>query len=88
MKIRMAASVAIVLLLAAFVVKLALAPLYGRFDADQCHRAYAAAHTRGDTARVDSHPYRAATGPANQRCSTTRGVTATATADILSSGQR
>ena len=50
-------------------VAVAKAPLYARYTADECRGAYLRAKTMGDTARVDAHPYLAATGPrARRRC--------------------
>jgi hypothetical protein len=47
--------------IAAFIligVWLASAPLYRGYSMPECLAAYAAARTRGDTARIDQHPYR------------------------------
>ena len=45
--------------IAAVVAWFANGPLYGRYSADECLVAYAEARTKGDTTRVDRHPYHA-----------------------------
>ena len=69
-----AASVLLVAVLMAVVAKLALAPLYARYDKDQCLHAYARARTRTETTAVDLHPYRSPLSERNARCGEVRGV--------------
>lgn len=66
------ASVALVVLIGALAVKLALAPLYQRYSAEQCRQAYASARTRADTIAVDFRPYASPLGGRNPRCGQTR----------------
>jgi hypothetical protein len=84
--VKIAGSIALLLLLTAFVMKLALSPLYARYDTDECRRAYASARTRSDTVRVDFHPHAPPSGARNQRCSVVRDA-APATAEMLT-GQK
>ncbi len=77
---------AIAVVAAAFAAGLTIirAPLYARYSADECHHAYRAATTRGDTARVDLHPYAAAHGhKANRRCGEVRARLVATDADII-----
>jgi hypothetical protein len=80
MRILLAA--ALVLAIGALVVKLAAAPLYARYDAEECRRAYSRSGTLADTARVDLHPYAATSGPKNRRCGEVRARNASSQADI------
>ena len=74
-------AISIVLAMAALLLKLAAAPLYGRYNASECRSAYARAHNIADTARVDLHPYGAVRGP-SRRCGEVRARTLRAPADI------
>ena len=62
------ASVALVTLIGALVVKLTLAPLYQRYSAEECRKGYASARTRADTVAVDFRPYTSPLGGRNPRC--------------------
>jgi hypothetical protein len=78
------AAVAVVVVVLAAGVVVIQGPLYRRYSAEECHRAYASATTRGDTARVDLHPYAAPYGPrATHRCGEVRGRLIASDADIL-----
>ena len=66
------ASVALVIVAAVLIAKLALAPLYTRYDANQCREAYARARTRADTVAVDFRPYKSPYGGRNPRCGEVR----------------
>jgi hypothetical protein len=72
----------------AFVLKLAAAPLYQRYDARQCREAYANARTRTDTVAADLHPYGARHESRNRRCGELRGVPPAAVNDTLVLGSR
>ena len=39
-------------------IALARGPLYRAYSMEECLKAYQGAETRGDTARIDLHPYR------------------------------
>lgn len=78
---------ALAVVVAAFVAGLAIiqAPLYGRYSAEECHRAYRDATTRGDTARIDLHPYAAARGhKGKRRCGEVRAQLVATETDIIS----
>jgi len=66
------ASVALVALIGALVVKLALAPLWQRYSTEECGEAYARARTRADTVAVDFRPYASPLGGRKARCGGTR----------------
>jgi hypothetical protein len=58
MTVRRALSYALpIALIAGTVAVLASGPLYRRWSKEECLAGYAAATNRGDTARVDLHPY-------------------------------
>jgi hypothetical protein len=81
---------AVVLVLATIgiALKLALGPLYERYDATQCREAYARARTRSDTIAVDFQPYASARGGRNPRCGETRMVRPATGADIPVASRR
>ena len=76
------ASVALLALIGALVLKLTLAPLYERYSAKQCQHAYASAHTRADTVAVDFRPYASPLGGRNPRCGEIRVVRPSDASDI------
>jgi len=76
------ACAALVVAIGALVLKLAVAPLYKMYDAEECHGAYARAHSRADTARVDLHPFAAPSDPRNGRCGEVRALQASTPAEI------
>ena len=63
--------------------KLALAPVYDRYDAAECRAAYAHARSLADSLRVDLHPYASPDGGRNPRCGEIR-VTPASESQILS----
>ncbi len=80
---RVIASLTIVTLLVAGVATLVSGPLYRRLNAGECAAAYAQAHTRADTARVDLHPYLSAAGATgDHRCGEVRAVATTNVVNI------
>jgi hypothetical protein len=81
-RLRSLVSIAIVLAIAALTVKLAIAPLYARYSADECHAAYRRAQNRADTGRVDLHPYSASGAAGRHICGEVRGQTVGVPADI------
>jgi hypothetical protein len=59
-------------------------PLYPRLSAEECHAAYRRATTRGDTTRVDLHPYSPRTRDrAKHRCGEVRARFVATQADLL-----
>ena len=81
MLMRVLVSISLVLVIGAFVMKLATAPLYARYSAHECQDAYSRARSRADTARLDLHPY-AAGDTGRHTCGEVRGVTVSAPADL------
>jgi hypothetical protein len=79
---RILVSLGLGLAAAAIVVKLALAPLYGRYTAAECHEAYARANTPGDTARLDLHPYEGPDDRGRHVCGEVRAPAVESPADI------
>jgi hypothetical protein len=67
-RLKLLASAAVVAAFVAIAVKLALAPLYGMYDADECRAAYARAGTLADSLRIDLHPYDNPMTPGRSRC--------------------
>jgi hypothetical protein len=76
------ASIVVTIAIGVFVLKLATAPLYARYDADQCRRAYARARTHTDSAMVDLHPYKGSPPGVDHRCGETRAVHPNSVTDI------
>jgi hypothetical protein len=68
--------------------KLAIGPLYERYDATQCREAYARARTRSDTVAVDFQPYASPHGGRNPRCGETRVTRPATAADIPVASRR
>lgn len=64
---------------------LASVPLYRAYSLEQCLDAYAEARTRGDSARVDLHPYRhERDNRSRHRCGEVRAVATTDSVPLLS----
>lgn len=74
--------------IAAFIAIAALiasAPLYRGYTMQQCLDAYAEARTRGDTARLDLHPYRHERDNRTKHwCGEVRAVSATDSLPLIS----
>jgi hypothetical protein len=66
------ASIGLLVLVALLAMKLAVAPLYDRYNAAECREAYAQARTLADSLRIDLHPYASPRGSRNPRCGETR----------------
>jgi hypothetical protein len=75
-------SVILVTAACAFVLKLIGGPLYARYTADECKRAYSRAHTFADSGRVDLHPYQGTSNLRRSYCSEIRGAAMTRMASI------
>jgi hypothetical protein len=63
-------------------ITLASAPLYARYSAAECRRAYASARTLGDSIRVDLHPYHGAPIGRAHRCGEVRARLFESAADV------
>jgi hypothetical protein len=82
-RLRLLAAAALVAAFVVLAVKLALAPLYGMYDADECRAAYAKAATMSDTLRVDLHPYASPLVPERRRCGEVRTRPASDPSDLI-----
>ena len=79
------AVVAVVAVAGAAGAVVAQGPLYGRYSAEECRRAYASATTRADTARVDLHPHAAPYGRgAMHRCGEVRARLVASESELIS----
>jgi hypothetical protein len=77
-------SAAILVVLAGIGIALVAAPLFRPYSAAECAAAYAEAHTRGDTARIDLRRHRSDVGLRNnERCGSVRAVASQPAAGIL-----
>lgn len=71
-RLALVGSVGIALVIGVLVSKLALAPFWDRYNAEECRKAYAEARTRMDTVKVDFRP--SGSSRSRSRCSEVRGV--------------
>lgn len=69
---RILASIVLVTAMCGLWLKLATAPLYARYDADECSRAYSHARTHADSGRVDLHPFKGADDRKRHTCKEVR----------------
>jgi hypothetical protein len=65
-------SAVLIAVIAIIAIRLASAPLYGRYSGAECREAYAKARTLRDSIRVDLHPYNGAADRTVHRCGEVR----------------
>jgi hypothetical protein len=65
-------SLSLLLVLVVVMVKLATAPLYASYTANECHGAYDDARSLHDTLRIDLHPLQSEDRGVRHRCGEVR----------------